>query len=70
MPRFYHVTMMNYVKNIRSSEFQPSNGVVAGGISVDTAAAYQCVADGEDLNYFEPDGDFIDKSQNPPSLMP
>jgi hypothetical protein len=61
MPKFYHVTKLDKVRNIKSGGLKPSSGMAAGGMSSDSNEAYKYAAQDKNLIYLWTDEDYTDK---------
>lgn len=58
MPRYYHVTKLDRVKDIQRDGLKPSSGIAAGGMSADSQSAYQYAEQDRGLVYMWTDIDY------------
>jgi len=61
MPRYYHVTKLDKVPNIRATGLKVSSGSAAGGMSADSNEAYKYAEQDKDLIYMWTKLDYTDK---------
>ena len=61
MPRFYHVTKLSKVPDIKAQGLKPSSGIGSGGMSSDSQEAYKYAEQDRDLIYLWVDVDYTDR---------